>query len=108
MERNPLEPSTDQSNVIEYQMEKQKSIESAVYVGDGISFGEKYYVEGGLRFSIFNVIGPATVNIYEPGVPKSTSSQIDIVKYGNGENMAMVKMCKRITVWNRGFHCDII
>jgi hypothetical protein len=82
-----LQPSTDQSNVIEYQMEKQKSIESAVYVGDGISFGEKYYVEGGLRFSIFNVIGPATVNIYEPGVPKSTSSQIDVVNYGNGETV---------------------
>lgn len=82
-----LEPSSEQSNVIPYQMEKQKSIESALYIGDGLSFGEKYYVEGGLRFSLFSVVGPATVNIYQPDVPKTTSTQIDIKEYGSGETV---------------------
>jgi len=82
-----LEPSSDESNVIPYQMDIQKSIESAFYVGDGISLGEKYYIEGGVRFSLFNMVGPANVNIYEPGVPKSTGSQIDEVTYGPGEKV---------------------
>jgi hypothetical protein len=82
-----LEPTSNQSNVTPVQMEIQKSIESAFYAADGISFGEKYYLEGGLRYSLFTLMGPATVNTYEPGVPKSTSTQIGEVTYGSGEKV---------------------
>lgn len=82
-----LEPTTDQSNIAPYQMEIQKSVESALYVADGISIGEKYYIEGGLRYSLFTLMGPATVNTYEPGVPKSTGTQTGEVTYGSGEKV---------------------
>lgn len=82
-----LEPSSEQSNVIPYQMDKQKSYESALYVGDGISLGEKYYIEAGLRFSMFSVRGPATVNVYEPGVPKSTGSQLGVEQFKQNEKI---------------------
>jgi hypothetical protein len=82
-----LEPSSQESNVLPYQMETQKSVESAIYAGDGISLGEKYYLEGGVRFSLFNVIGPSTVNMYEEGVPRSTGSQTGEVTYGPGEKV---------------------
>jgi len=82
-----LEPGSSGSNVLPLQMEKQKSIESALYVGDGITLNEKYFIEGGVRFSLFTALGPGSVNIYEPGIPKSTSTQTDIVEYGDGEKI---------------------
>lgn len=80
-----LEPNGSESNIVPIQMDKQNSLESAVYVGDGITLNEKFFIEGGLRFSVFNALGAADVNIYAPGVPKTPSSQIDVVNFGAGE-----------------------
>jgi len=82
-----LEPSSPDSNIIPTQMEKQKSLENAIYLSDGITFNEKYFIEGGLRFSMFTAIGPGKVNLYEDGVPKSSTTQIDLIEYGNGEKI---------------------
>lgn len=80
-----LEPNSAESNITPIQMDKQNSVESALYIGDGITFNEKFFVEGGLRFSVFNAMGPSTVNIYAPGVPMTPSSQIGVEEYEAGE-----------------------
>lgn len=82
-----LEPGNPNSNIVPTQMDKQKSLESALYLGDGITINEKYFVEGGIRFSMFTAYGPADVNIYEEGVPKSSTTQIDLIEYGKGEKI---------------------
>lgn len=80
-----LEPNSTSSNVVPIKMDEQNSLESAVYLGDGITFNEKIFIEGGIRFSVFNALGPASVNIYAPGVPMTPSSQIGVEEYGAGE-----------------------
>lgn len=80
-----LEPISEQSNITAYQLEKQQSFENAIYIGDEFSMGEKYHIEAGLRASFFAAIGAATVNVYEPGLPRSTSSIIDQVNFKDGE-----------------------
>ncbi|MBL7870222.1 MAG: TonB-dependent receptor [Cyclobacteriaceae bacterium] len=80
-----LEPNSSNSNIMTLQMDKQKSIESGVYLGDGITFNEKYFFEGGVRFSVFNAFGPASVNLYAPGVSKTPASQTGVKEYGAGE-----------------------
>lgn len=82
-----LNPGSPNSNIIPVQMDKQKSLENALYLGDGVTVKEKYYLEGGVRFSMFTAYGPAKVNIYEEGLPKSSASQIDMIEYGNGEKI---------------------
>ncbi len=80
-----LEPNSTSSNVVPIKMDEQNSLESAMYLGDGITFNEKIFIEGGIRFSVFNALGPASVNIYAPGVPITTSSQTGVEEYGAGE-----------------------
>lgn len=82
-----LNPGSPNSNIIPVQMDEQKSLENALYLGDGVTIKEKYYIEGGVRFSMFTAYGPAKVNIYEDGLPKSSATQIDMIEYGNGEKI---------------------
>jgi len=82
-----LEPGSPDSNIVPIQMDKQNSLESALYLSDGITLNEKTFVEGGIRFSMFTSYGPAKVNIYEEGVPKSPTTQIDLIEYGAGEKI---------------------
>lgn len=80
-----LEPNSINSNIVSIKMDQQKSLESAVYVGDGITFNEKIFLEGGVRFSVFNVFGPARVNTYASNVPMTPSSQTGVEEYESGE-----------------------
>jgi hypothetical protein len=51
-------------------MEKQYNLESAVYASDQVTLAdERVSLEGGIRVSMFNSIGPATVNLYQDGSP---------------------------------------
>jgi hypothetical protein len=43
------------------------------------------YVEAGLRYSIFNRMGAATVYHYKPDSPIETKNIIDSVSYGAGK-----------------------
>jgi hypothetical protein len=80
-----LTPNSANSNIVPIKMDQQKSLESAVYLGDGITFNEKIFLEGGVRFSVFNALGTANVNTYAPNAPLTPSSQIGVEKYGAGE-----------------------
>lgn len=58
------------SNVNPVQIEKEKGLESGVFLEDQFTVNEKLSVTGGLRFSMFNAMGPSTQYYYESGLPK--------------------------------------
>ncbi|MBS1977381.1 MAG: TonB-dependent receptor [Bacteroidetes bacterium] len=82
-----LSPSSPTSNIANIQMEKQYSVENAVFAGDAINLGEKYFLEGGVRFSSFSAKGPASVYTYEPGQPKSVNTITDTLHFAAGQNI---------------------
>lgn len=82
-----LEPLSEQSNITAYQLDKQRSFESALYLSDEFSIKEKYHLEGGLRIPFFVAMGEAIVNVYEPGRPRSTSSVIDQLTFERGQTV---------------------
>ena len=45
-------------------MEKEKAVESAIYVGDRWDITSQLSLNVGVRYSIFNVLGPRTYNLY--------------------------------------------
>jgi hypothetical protein len=58
------------SNFGTEKMENQYNLESAIYASDELTLpGEKVSLEGGIRISMFNSIGPATVNLYQEDAP---------------------------------------
>ena len=59
------EPLGDESWVDLKQLQKEKALESAAYIDYEHSFTEKLSVSAGLRYSMFNALGPRDVNIYD-------------------------------------------
>ena len=82
-----LQPSSPESNIKYIEMEKQQSIETGIYVGDGYTINDKFYVEGGLRFSLFSALGTGSVNVYKPGSSIESVNLIDTLTFSKGEKI---------------------
>ena len=59
------EPVGPRSHFTTDELQREKALESAVYIDYERSLTEKLSVSAGLRYSMFNVLGPRDVNIYE-------------------------------------------
>lgn len=57
-------PYGGESLVKEDRMEKEKAVESAIYVGDRWDITSQLSLNVGVRYSMFNVLGPRTYNLY--------------------------------------------
>ncbi len=62
----------------------EQALESAIYIGDRFNITPDLSVHGGLRYSIFNYLGPQDVNIYPDGVPKNENNIIETKRYNGG------------------------
>jgi hypothetical protein len=80
-----LKPTSDESTIKHIKIADEKSLETALYLSDGFYWKENVYVEAGLRYSIFNRIGPTTVHRYKSGSPLETRNIVDSVSYGSGD-----------------------
>lgn len=63
----------------------EHGMESAVYLSDEYKLSSGISLSGGVRYSMFNFLGPSDVNIYLPGMPKSEFSLLETRNYGNGK-----------------------
>ncbi len=75
----------EESLVVPVVMETEKAIESAVYVSDEYIISSKISAYAGLRYSLFNLLGPKTVYEYTEGIPRSTSYIDDTIHYSGGK-----------------------
>ncbi len=80
-------PNSPESTRKYVQMDLQQSLESGLYVSDQFDLMKRMHVDAGVRFSIFNVFGPANINVYQEGVPRETLNLIDTIRYSSGQNV---------------------
>ena len=59
------EPVGEESCIMTDQLQREKALESAAYIDYERSLTEKLSVSAGLRYSMFNALGPRDVNIYD-------------------------------------------
>lgn len=87
---NPGEfnPLNDESLVIPQILQREQAWESAIYISDQFDISPFLSVYGGIRYSLFNAIGPRDVFIYPPGISKNENNISDTVTYQAGENIA--------------------
>lgn len=78
-------PTSAESGARPVKIAPEKSIESAIYLSDAFYLGEKLFIEGGLRVSMFNRIGPAKVYQYAPDKAIEPRNIIDSVSYASGD-----------------------
>ncbi len=66
-------------------VEAEHAEESALYVSDKYTISPAFSVEGGIRYSMFNYLGPQSVNEYAPGIPKTVDNIIATKTYSGGD-----------------------
>ncbi len=67
----------DASLVLDDRLQREKALESALYVGDKWDITPALSVEGGVRYSMFNAIGPRSFRTYEPDRMPSPSTVLE-------------------------------
>jgi hypothetical protein len=73
------------SLVVPDKLEKEQGLESALYAGDKWDVTPDFSINAGLRYSMFNYLGPKTINNYTPGLPRSDQSIVDSTFYPSGK-----------------------
>lgn len=63
----------------------EQGLESAVYLGDKYTVSNKFSIDAGVRFSMFNYMGPHDVYGYADGVPRQEGSIKDTTTYNSGK-----------------------
>ena len=71
------EPVGSESCISTDQLEKEKALESAAYIDYEFALTEKLSVSAGLRYSLFNALGPRDVNIYLDGELPSEETLVE-------------------------------
>jgi hypothetical protein len=82
-----LKPTSAESTTRRIKLENEKSLETAVYLSDGFYWRNNIFVEAGLRYSLFNRLGAATVYHYRPDAPRETRNITDSVHYNTNESV---------------------
>ncbi len=67
------------------EVQTERALESALYLGDNWTVNDKLSISAGIRYSVFNVFGPANVNEYAPGLPRDTSTVTRVTSYAAGK-----------------------
>jgi hypothetical protein len=80
-----LSPDGSKSLVVPNSLPREQALESAVYLGDQYTVSEKFSVNEGIRYNVYNYLGPATVYEYVPGLPRTTYRITDSVSYPKGK-----------------------
>jgi len=77
------EPVGEVSNIATDQLQREKALESALYIDYERQLTEKMSVSAGLRYSMFNTLGPRDVNHYAEGELPSARTLLD-TQYESG------------------------
>ena len=84
---NPGEimPTTATSVTIPENIPTEKARDFSFYINDDVELGDAISVSLGLRYTIFQNVGPATVDIYEPNAPRIPATITGSEQFGDGE-----------------------
>ncbi|MBL7698231.1 MAG: TonB-dependent receptor plug domain-containing protein [Chitinophagaceae bacterium] len=66
-----LKPYSGSSLVETDIISAEQALESAIYLNDKFDISNDLSIEGGVRYSLFNYLGPKDINTYVPGLPKT-------------------------------------
>jgi len=83
-----FKPATAESQVLEDIVPAEHALESAVYVGDRYTVNSKLSFNLGLRYSIYNYLGPHEISNYADGLPRTDANRVGTKTYSNGKTIS--------------------
>jgi hypothetical protein len=78
-------PVGNQSLVLLNEVAPEQALETALYLSDRYNITNSLSLDGGIRFSMFNSMGPQNINTYAPGLPKTESNILGTVSYAKNK-----------------------
>jgi len=84
LHRGEVRPYGIESNRRPVSLGNEKGVESTIYLGDKFEILPGLTLYGGLRYSIFNYLGPAEVFDYAAGTARNSENITDTTFYGAG------------------------
>jgi hypothetical protein len=79
------EPEGETSLVVPQVIQAEQALESAVYLSDKYTLSDDFSLEAGIRYSVYNYLGPQQINNYAPGLPRSVDNITDTSYYASGK-----------------------
>lgn len=80
-----LSKGSPSSNIVPTVVPKEQALETAFFLEDQFTINEKLSLNGGLRYSVFNYLGPQAVSEYNSTNPKTPTNATDTLNYGKGD-----------------------
>ena len=78
-------PAGQQSLVQSTILPQEQALETALYAGDQIKFNNKFSLNAGIRYVVYNYLGAHDVYNYASAVPRTIYSIVDTSVYGKGK-----------------------
>jgi hypothetical protein len=80
-----FEPNGVKSLVLPEVISQEQALESALYLGDKYDVSSKLSVTAGVRYNIYNYLGPQTIDNYAANLPKTQVNVLDSTTYKKGQ-----------------------
>jgi len=87
LDRGTVKPYNSESLRLPVPLGKEQGVESALYVSDTYDVLTWLNFTAGIRFTLFNPLGPKMVYTYDAGLPKDMRYITDSTYYGKGKPM---------------------
>lgn len=66
-------------------LQKEKGLESSIFISDEYTINDKNQIDVGIRYAIFNSLGPKTLRIYQDNIPKSDATVTNTIENRNNK-----------------------
>ncbi len=77
--------ATGASVITPAKLQTEKGFEKAFFASEEFKISPALTLYGGLRYSFFTALGARTINFYQPGSPRNSSTQIGSVSFEDGD-----------------------
>ncbi len=78
-------PRGEESLVVSDILRNEQALESAVYLTEKFNITPELSLQAGIRYSLYNFMGPNEVYRYTPGAPRITDNITDTSKFASGK-----------------------
>ncbi|MDO1444873.1 TonB-dependent receptor [Rhodocytophaga aerolata] len=82
-----IKPKNSNSIFESFALDNKYAVEQAFYLSNNQKISDRLSLQYGLRYSLFQNVGPGRVFQYAPGVPKADNTIVDTVSYGRLEKI---------------------
>lgn len=80
-----LQPLSEASLTQADKLDSQQALESAIYIADRFEVNPRLSVDYGIRYSLYNYLGPQKISLYTQGIPREESSITGTRIYKKGD-----------------------